>query len=307
MKIVFFYIIFFILSSCGLTDREEADNAIYKANLLLSEGNCQAALTTLAEIPAQTSNSVYYMTYASAYACRASFNTNTFFVTDVPLLDAGTTDFLNSISIFTSSTETSAESAQFLDMQAAIELVLHAGGLDQPDAEDRIAIFGDMQANNLNLQALYLMIAQLGKWFHYYGGVNTLTGIKSGCLYTYTNGVAQAAINSNPTGACANPYTGVRLSGSSEATVRQMCYPIVIYNNLIDVLTHVSISSDTSNGELGDILTNVQTAYDTLCGADPGLTTLCAVRTIDQCVDDYTADNTFLQIYMATFFETTFL
>jgi hypothetical protein len=307
LRIILFSLIFAMISSCALSDREEADNAIYSANLLLSSGDCQGAINALAAIPAQTSNALYYMTYASAYACRAGFNTNTFFLTDVPVLDAGTTDFLNSIAIFTSSTETTAESDDFLDMQRSIELLLHAGGLASPDAEDRIAIFGERQANNINLQALYLMIAQLGKWFHYFGGVNTTTGIKSGCLYTYTNGVAQAAINGNPTGACANPYTGVRLSGSTEATVRRMCYPIVLYNNLIDVLTHVSISSGTSNGELGDILTNVETAYDTVCAADPGLTTLCAVRTVEECVDDYTADNTFLQIYMATFFETTFL
>jgi hypothetical protein len=119
--------------------------------------------------------------------------------------------------------------------------------------------------------------------------------------------MAQAAINVNPTGACANPYSGVRLSGTTAATVRQMCYPIVLYNNLIDVLANVEISSGTSNGELGDILNNVETAYDSMCGADPGLQTLCDVRTVEQCVDDYTADNTFLQIYMAIFFETTFL
>jgi len=184
-----------MISSCAVSDREEAENAIYQANLLLSDGNCQGAIAALATIPAQTSNALYYMTYASAYACRASFNTNTFFLTDVPVLDAGTTDFLNSISIFTSSTETTSESSRFLDMQSAIELLLHAGGLDSPDAEDRIAIFGERQANNINLQALYLMIAQLGKWFHYYGGVNTTTGIKSGCLYTYTNGFATAAID----------------------------------------------------------------------------------------------------------------
>lgn len=296
-----------VLIACGKTDDEKVESAIYKANLLLSSNQCQAALNELAGIAAQPSNYLYVSTLASAYACRADFSSYHFFTTDLENLDADETDFLNSLSIFSSSTETQAESDSFLDMQDGIDTLMLAGSLAYPEALDRISVFGAQKANDLHLQSLYMLLAQMGKWFHYYGGVNTTTGIKSGCLYSYTNGVAQALIDGNPTGACANPYTGVRLSGNTEDTIRQMCYPVVLYNNLMDVLINVNISSGDSNYNLDEILDNVQTTYEDVCTSDANMETLCSMRLVQDCVDEYAADNTYLQVFFAGFFEASFL
>ncbi len=309
---IFLFIIIFSCIACGMQDKEKIDAAIYEANLKLSGGDCQGAIALLNNIPRPHNNALFHITLASAYACKANFSSITFFTEDIDKLSANADEMFNSLATFSSSiVETTAESQRFLDMQKGIETLLHAGNQTYPDANLKKVIFGNVLANDMNLQLIYMILAQMGKWFYYFGDSDSNTGIKDGCLYSYTSNPARILIDSEPTGACGGPqYLGVRLSGNTEQTRRRMCYPVILFNNLIDVLKNTMISSSSTTGALDDILDQVGGFYDDMCDPQPpapAITELCQLRTVSACVDAYATDNEPLQVFYAGVFEAMFL
>jgi hypothetical protein len=296
------------LSSCSKDSDDEFDDAVWKANFLMSSGtttDCEAAITLLEGIGRDLNHKGYVQVLASAYACTGGYNALTLLTSDISNLTAGSTDFLNSIAYFsTSIVETTAQSDEFVDIFDGIEIVASAGGGTTHD--ERLAYFGADDTNDLNMQNLFMILAGLGKYLYYYGQASNVNGIKTQCLYTYTNAVAQAVIDGTASGACANPYTGT-MSGSSSSTITGMCHGLVLYNQMMDTLLNTTISTSADLGDLDTVYTAISTAYDAFCASDANTVTLCAQMDLATCETTYAADNTYLQIFFATVFELTFL
>jgi hypothetical protein len=312
----------------GCSKKEEVTNAVDEAlyYLSLSTPDCEAAIDVLQDVDAEDDDYRYVQTLASAYACRADFSELTLF-SEIDVLQAGATEFLNSLTKFSMSPETEADSFGYTNLWNGINTIIYSAGQASSDAAARETAYGSRMGGNLNLQTLYMMMIQLGKFLHYYGNVDA-SGVKGGgaantdeqgatpstCIFDYT-GDALTYINGNPlTGSCnANADLGhPDLDGgvaNLSTTIRRMCEGMVLLNNIVDILNTTSLSSSDSLGELGSVVTDINTAITAAEGAYPQLSTLIDTKDVDACQTYSETGSNFdnLQLYYAVIFETGFI
>ena len=165
--------------SCGTQDDElKREAAIEKAYILMSSGNCREAVSVIEAAPSTDTDARFIKTRSIAYACRAGYSTVRLFAQDLEQFSVvGGGSFLNALARFsTSSLMTEVDSANFEDMQKAIDILLYAGGIAttrQPTAARRATLFNDEDAGEINAQLSYLILAQLGMYFRYFGNTDT--------------------------------------------------------------------------------------------------------------------------------------
>lgn len=302
------------LSACGTQDDEQKrEAAIEKAFIYMSGGNCRDAISVLEAAPSSDTDARYLKTLSIAYACRAGYSTVRLFAQDLEQF-SGAGSFLNALARFsTSSLMTEVDSANFEDMQRAIDILLYAGGIDstkQPTATRRANYFNAEDAGEINAQLSYLLMAQLGMYFRYFGNTDA-TGIKSSgtgtndCLLTYSTANAQAIISApSNLGSCDNPVADTghpELLSGGNAKASLACYGVTLFNNLTDVLPAVVAAA--SSGLLdGAWINDIDDAKDAILLAYPGFT-LVTEQNYSQCVTDNTADDANLELYFAGIFE----
>jgi hypothetical protein len=320
-----FYLILLVLFSCGsASDEEQLERAVESARFLLSENKCAEAIALLeAEGPADT-NADYIQTLASAYACRSDFDEINFFANDIALLDASANDSLiGSLTLFSTSSETTADAATYTDLMDAINVLLYAGGLTEPSSAGREAVFGAAANNDINLQVMYMLLAAMGKYFAFYGnaagGVKGAGGGPNGCLFDYTDAGALAAVaggadscvgggDGHPDLANADPGGGT----PDADDLRRMCEGYIITTNLLDVMSNVTLPTSTDLGDISDLLTNVIDPIvqpGGLCD-DPLLPAgICDERSQSDCETFYGIPANFVDLeqFYAVVFETMFL
>jgi hypothetical protein len=263
------------LISCAKTDEEEVRSAIAEAKYHLSSMDCSKAEDILDDISFQEDNADYISIFASMQACKAGYK-------ELDVLFGGNLDNLNSASLisslasFSSSNETAPDSADYLNLNDAITTLLGNDGTAQPSAAARNTKFGTKKSGDLSMQALYLLFVQIGKHFALYGNAGT-DGGKGGnaqtfgntCIYSYTASDAVQWVNANTSGTCAGPLDGSQGSDFLEspvsaATVKtRLCYGVVYYNNLMDILGNITLPGSDS---LGDV-SNIQSALAVLMSA----------------------------------------
>lgn len=254
----------FILISCARKSDEETAVAIDKAQAYLTSNRCQEAIDVLEAGGLETDDPIYVQVYASSYACLSGFSEIIFFADDISLVDSSSsTAFFQSITKFSTSDETTVDSASYTNLLHAINIILSSGGGSSPSQIARTNLYGSRKAGDIGTQGLYMLIAQLGKYLHLYGNVDS-TGVKgtgtagSTCFVQYDDATAQSAVTALPaTNACDVGDAGhpeLSLAASDLAkTKSRMCEGLMIVSNLSDILGNIVLSDADSLGDLKDV------------------------------------------------------
>ncbi len=308
LKNIFYYFISFtLMASCG-KDADTIDAAIKEAHFLLTERNCAGARSSLDEVGYQANNADYIGAYASTYACDASYSTITFFANDIDQLSSTAGGIFGSLTTFSTSDDmTSATDPDFTNLQLAIDTILYAGGQTESASANRETVFSIRDNTNLNVQALYMIIVNLGRWFYFYGNPDASGEKGAGpgtntCLFTYSDPEAIAAISLGETGSCtnaANTGSADMMTGDATEEKTRLCQGIVMITNFIDLLANIEFSSDEV-GELGEIGDSFEGVCDDAAAAGYDY---CSIRDLSGCLAQDIGD---LQTFSAVVLETNF-
>lgn len=264
MPYLSFILCLFLFASCAKKSDQQTMEAIDKAQDFLTSNKCQDAIDVLEESGLETSNPIFVQVYASAYACRSGFSEITFFSSDVPLIDStDSATFFKSLTTLSTSTETAADSASYSDLLSGINIILNSGGASSPSQVARTSYYGSRKAGDIGTQGVYMLVAQLGKYLHLYGNVDS-NGDKgagsfgSECFVAYDDPIAQAGVSALPgTNACDGGDAGhpdLSLAASDLTTTkRRMCEGLMIITNLADILGNITLPSNSSLGDLSDV------------------------------------------------------
>lgn len=285
------YILFFIivLTGCSQKPEEEVREAIDVALTHLSKDECDEAIQVLEEAGIQNNNAIYLQVLASAYACEAGYDEVSFIANDLEGLNTGTpAAIIRSISILSLSTETEADSDDYVSIRRGLNLLLGSTTTVTHDA--RVTKFGTRKAGDMSVQALMLNVVNLGKFLNYYGNVNA-TGVKGGgsgtnsCFINYTDARAQTIVGSGVTGACSTNNDGHPdlsfAAADLENTKRRLCEGLMTITNILDILDNLDLSGSSELANLEQIATQVETFKDAAVIA--GLGTLINMTSQSQC------------------------
>ena len=299
------------VGACSKSPVEEVTDAVDEALNLLSQTtpNCQKAIEVLEKIGRQNKDARYLSILASAYACRGGFSELTLFA-EVSTIDSDFDDFLGSLTMLSEAAETEADSDRFTDLQTAIDIMLYAGSKAVPSAVDQKEIFGNRHGGNMNLQTLYMIMIQLGRFARWYGNTDD-TGNKgtgpSGnvCFMDYT-GAAAVSATSHASNACNAANAGHPnldyATVTSAVAQKRLCQGAMLVNNMLDILENTTFSSNSSLGNISNIYAQIE-PYITLISADPDMAAFLENRSQAACVTDAAADDENLQNYFAVVFE----
>ncbi|PIK16582.1 hypothetical protein [Halobacteriovorax sp. JY17] len=259
-----------LLLSCGKSE-EKVDNAVLRANLALTRGDCDSAITILESEGSQPNNPTFIKTLASAYACKSGYKTTTLFGTDLEKVSDPDL-LLRAMSTFTTSEIDGLDNASYTYSKLALDTLLYAGGTSlttNPTSDMRSALFGS-KGMELNSFAFYLSLTQLGKFSFYFGNASFVTGIKGAGNDTSTN-PCYLDYNAN-----VNAFldvlgtTGVCVNGSDEGhpelvdgvdlvNIENACTGITLFNNFVDTLDSFI---DTFTGDDFSEFANISTAVE---------------------------------------------
>ncbi len=268
-KIIIFAFIL-TLVSCAKTDEEQVRSAIDEANYYLSSMDCTSAKNVLDDVGFQSDNARYISTYASVYGCKAGFKELVFFTENISKVNSAS--LMTSLAQFDTSNETVNDSADVQNIHDAIFTLLGNDGTAQPDTNARNAKFGTKRSGDLSMQALYLIFVAMGKHFALYGNADLDPAsatfgqkgkgvLSNSCIFSYTTQDAVDWINSIKPGSCTtatgNEGSDLLEAPETDAEIKtRLCRGIVYYNNMMDILSNITLPG---SGELGDV-GNVQTA-----------------------------------------------
>lgn len=284
--------IFLFLNSCGsISEEEKIDNAISLANQLLTDSDCAGAKQVLDDLGYQSSDVQYLIAYASTYACSAGYTTTNLFSNDINKIGSTTDSILGSLTTFTTSNTSGSTDTAFTNLLAAVNTLIYAGGLSDPSHTNRSAKFNASDLQEIEVYAIYLSLALLGKYLFIHGNTDSNgrkgsldTNDTNNCLADYitTNGQAlrAAATGGGEISPCASDSDGhSELANGAANRTKYMCQGVVIFNNFIDLVTNVTLTgSDTT------ALQDLDTSVGTLCG-DAGLGDVCDVKSQSICED----------------------
>lgn len=308
-RFLIFILVSVCLVSCGSTDEEDVEDAIFHAQQLLTSGLCAEAIEALLKIPYQPANTTYLKTLASSQACLGGYNTTTFFATDLSKLGTAQTAFLGSLATFSTSNMTETNSSNYQSILSAIKTLTLAGGISESSYASRSVILGASKNKNLSVFALYAILVELGKFLNFYGNANDSTGVKGTggqanvCYFNYTNVTAVAAVSASTSGACDHPGAAVGhpslILPANPDTRARACEGIVLFNNFLDIIANITFSGSNS-GDLNNLksITNA-------CTSIPGINTeTCSTKTVSTCVSN-TTDITDIQfeLFYSVIFE----
>lgn len=268
-----------MLFSCAKTEQEEIDSAVVEAKYHLNSMDCSKAQEVLDDIGFQDDDADYISVYASAQACFAGYKVlDVLFGGNLESIDAS--NLIGSLTTFSTSNETEVDSTAYTAIQNSITTLIESSGGSSPSTEERNAKFGTQKSGDLSLQALYMIFVQMGKFFALHGNVNA-SGVKgagsegNSCIFSYTTSDAVDWIDDTTPGSCvaATGSEGSDLLESPETAAdikRRLCEGIILYNNMIDILSHISIPGSDELGDVGDIQTALATLMTAAEAAETG-------------------------------------
>lgn len=230
-----------LLSSCAKTDAEALDSAKQSAKYYLTGGDCSDARDALEDVGYQSDDAVYLSLLAASHACDADYSELDLFA-DLSSISSSADAMLGSLTLFSTSNETEPDSAVYTSLMEAIDTIIESGG---GRASGRNSKFGSVGGTNLNFQALYMILVELGKFMELYADAKD--GEKGGkgnhtCFFTYTVADAKLYVGtSGSSGACVSSAGGEGspyLPGpATDATTQaRLCEGIYLFNNLRDIL-----------------------------------------------------------------------
>lgn len=272
-----FYLFFLALFiACAKTDEAAVRSAIQEAKYFLNTSDCSSAKSVLEDVDFQEDNASYISTYASAQACVAGYTElDTLFGGN--LSNISSASLITSLAAFDSSNDTIEDSVAYTALDAAITTLLSYDDSTSPSTISRNAKFGTKQSGDLSMQAMYLLFVQIGKHFALYGNAEHAadppTGVKGGgtfgnsCIYSYTTQDAVEFVTDfgalSQLGSC-TAASGTQGSDFLEAPEtaadikRRLCQGIVYFNNLLDILSNMTLPGSDSLGDVSNISTALQ-------------------------------------------------
>lgn len=305
------------LVACTASKKEEVTSAVDDALFYLSKPTpqCQKAIDALTKVGVQDKDPRYLQALASAYACRGKFSELNLFE-DISTIDSDFANFFASLASLPSSEQTEAESDEFLDLQLAIDTILYSAGRTTPSAAQMKVIFGNRQGTNLNMQALYMILVQLGRFNRWYGRTDATgkKGLETGvqqpaCFFNYSTVNAQVVSTSHGAGnACTasnvgSPDLSYADAAATTATRRRLCQGAMLMNNLIDLLNNITFPGGDSTGELGALSDALSPFIDAASALDPKIANFIANLSQETCEVEAAVDDETLQLYFAALFE----
>lgn len=302
-----FFLFILFAQACG-QGSEEAQSAKNLAKYYLTKGKCSDARKALEKVDPDGDDEIYVILMANTYACEADFS-ELDILNDVGVIAAGATQTLGSLTELSSSNETAPDSADYLNLMSAIEVIIDSGA----SASQRINTFGSNGGGDINLRNMFLIITELGKFIQYYG--NASGGVKGGagdhtCFIDYTNTDAQNYVTtSGATGACVTTNDGgPDLPGPTDGatTKRRLCEGLMLFNNLRDTLSNLDLGDNANFGDIGDIASALNSAVSAAEGLPGGASITAAkdILSVAECEDSLTGAD--LEIWYAYIFETGF-
>lgn len=306
-----------LFTSCAADVVEELDDAMRACQYHLTNDDCDKCLDELDTL-SDTDTAEYadfYKAKASAYACKSNFSELTLVGTDLANMDAAS--FLNSLATFSTSDETSADGDNYTYLDKAIDVIIGSDGKNSPSQTERNDVFGNGNGGDLGMQLLYMLMAQAGKFFAYYGNTDDDGDKGSGsesntCIYEYTDATTITYLGTGQTGPCTNTNQGHEDldegEGVSTAKIyRRMCEGVIYYNNIIDVLSNVTLSENDSLGDLSEVQAALEAVEDVARTAFPTIVDVFDYHDTDTCVDAAEDDFAIIQRFYGIFFETILL
>lgn len=288
MKILFILLTLTTIVSCAKTDEALLDSSKREALYHLTHGRCSKAKTALDEVDYQNSDSEYIRLYSDVYACKAGYSQLSTVVDNLGSLTATSADLFTTLaSMPASQLETEADSTAYTNLMLAINTLVYSNG-STPSAASRITKFGSREAGDMDYQALFLILIEMGKYFGYYGNV-AADGTKGGgagteeCLAQLTDATAGGYLDTfNGGDSCDNADMGDNTksgikSGDTDY-LKKLCEGVVLFNNFQDILANITFSSNSS--ELGDLV-NVGAVLNTI------ESTAAAVPGVGTAITDY--------------------
>ena len=331
MQIIKHFLLFILtihLVSCAKTEDELVRSVIQEAKFHLNSMDCSDALDVLDEVDFQDDNADYISVYASAQACFAGYK-------ELDVLFGGNLDNLNASSLiaslagFSSSNETAADADTFTYILEGIKTIFEGDGTAQPSSTARISKFGVKESGDLSLQALYMIFVAMGKHFAYYGNAAN-DGTKGGgalgntCVYSYTTQDAVEWITDTTPGSCV-AATGSEGSDDLESPEtsadikRRLCEGIFLYQNMMDILTNITLPARDELGDVSSIQSTLNTLYAAAISAETitsagkyndgaaagqnAMSTFQTITGIDECEAEAIEK---IEKFYAIFFETIF-
>lgn len=283
---------------------EEIDQAIDQMQTYLTSGNCQKAIDMAEDIGRQNDNPLFIQVHASAYMCRAGFSELTFIDFDIDRIDSTPDGFMASLTTFTSSTDTTADSAKYNDLKEALDILLNLNPSAQPSQAARNVAFGPRKAGDIALQALIVSLGQLGKYLKVYGNVDAVGAKGQGsnvneCFVEYTFNLAQLYLDGTTNGgACddigvdlGHPGLDFAPAASLAITKRRMCEGLMLVTNILNIVNEVDLSSNESLEELTEIVQTLNDYRDFVTTTSPALGTLLSTTSQTTC-ESLIADST---------------
>lgn len=299
------FVIFFV--SCGQSDEQNKFIAKRSAMYYLSKGNCSKAKKALDEVGLDKKDAVSISLYASVYGCQASYQ-ELDLIENIDVIVANSTQVLGSLTELPSSQESEADSSNYTNLMNAIDvLLLSVSDNGVPSAQKRLDQFGTLDGQNLNFQALYLIITQLGKFMKFYGnadgGAKGAGTFGNTCFLSYSHVDAANYINSINPGACVTTAgspgsDALEAPVSAELIKRRLCDGVYLFNNLRDILSNSSLGDSDSFGDLsqvGEVLdealfgtggaTTIEQAYNSDANYQDSILAVSEIRSRSACQD----------------------
>lgn len=306
------FICFFVLS-CAKSPEEKLDSVKQEALFYLTEGNCVKARESLDEVSFQDDDADYVAIYSSTYACEAGYSELSSVFGNLEGLDSNS--IIGSLAAFDTSNETQADSEQFLNLMSAIDTILSS--TSTVGTTERTSKFGAIKATDLSMQALYMILIAMGKYFAYYGNAdeNGLKGQGSAtnvCIRDYVNNAVDLALQSTPVNGCNSGNAGSDDLGSTQTAqvlARRSCYGIILFNNLFDILSNITLSSNSSLGDIANIQDQLTLLFDAAVTAESNIFGTASVADLRNILSQSTCeayDDNGIQRYFVLLFETNF-
>lgn len=291
--------ILLILISCG-TKEQKSHDLVFMANVYLSNRLCDAALAELSKVEAEFYDFYYYQALASARACKANYSVLDF----IEELDnfSDTNSFFNFLAGLTSSNETLPTSPNFSHLTHAINSILYLNSADSPLFADRLVIIKNrVQTEELSFQALLMIFSYMGKWLALYGDTDS-AGLKQTdvlCLLDYSTeadsflniGERTALLGNDATCKPGSTEFSPLLPFNVDETRNRICNFIVYFNHIRDLTSNITLSSNSSLGDLGDAFQDMDEYVQQAEVAFPGISNVLTFYKLDSCTDYYNLNN----------------
>lgn len=302
MRLLLILFSLILFASCAKKPADEVDEAIDIALTYLSSNKCAAAIDVLEDVGRDAENPIYLQVLASAYACKAGFSEVVFLSSEFSKIQTGAATFMKSLTTITYSSETEADSAEYLALREGLDILLNVDSA-QPSQVARELKYGTRKAGDMGVQALLLSLTQLGKFLDFYGNVDSLgnkgagaasvdeqTATPSTCFVEYTGADAIAFLGLGGGGVCndlgvddGHPNMLFAPAGDLVITKRRMCEGLMLVTNIIDILDNLTLPAGSDLANLNSVTTSINTIKTGIIAADPALETLITTTSQTTC------------------------